>query len=173
MPEDDGGDGGGNPYTICPDSIDASFGSIVQNLLGTIGCTSICHVPGKGLPQNGDLDFDLDASGIYQELLGDGGGEPAKNEQGTAYVLRVDPFHPDASLLYIKLNLHTDLDKLYGGGMPNNAPGTVCPAAVDAVGTWISQGALFAPPGDSSEAGAGDADLDAGDADAGASAADD
>jgi hypothetical protein len=139
---DEGGDGGPG-YTICPESIDASYGSIAENLLQSFGCTSICHVTGGAL-MNGNLDFTLDAAAIYVELLGpDGGGTLASNMAGSAQILRVAPFDPDASLLYIKLNLHSAVNPLYGSGMPNNAPGTVCPPAIDAVGTWIARGAAF------------------------------
>ncbi len=138
------GDGGGAVYTICPVSIDASYGSIANNLFQSVGCVNVCHIT-AGVAQNGDLDFTLDAAAIYVELLGpDGGGAPASNMTGKAHLLRVAPFDPDASLLYIKLNLHGSINPLYGSGMPFNAPGTVCPAAVDAVGTWIARGAAFA-----------------------------
>ncbi len=133
-------------YAICATEIDASFGSIDTNLLTTIaGCINICHTP-SGAPSSGNLDFLLDASAIYTELLGpDGSGAPATNEAGTAQVLRVVPFDPDASLLSIKLNLHTLTDPLYGSGMPQSDPGSVCPATVDAVREWIAQGAPFEP----------------------------
>jgi hypothetical protein len=148
-------------YTICPPlddagvvSIDATFGSIEANLLQTVaGCINICHmscpkgVTNCGAAVNGHLNFDLslDASDIYAQLLGDGGGMPAYNEGGTAHILRVAPFDPDASLLYIKLNLHSGANPLYGSGMPQNSPGSVCPPAIAAVGQWIAQGATFDP----------------------------
>jgi hypothetical protein len=133
-------------YQLCPD-IDATFGSIQPNLLSDlVGCINICHTK-SGAPMNGHLNFDvpLEASDIYAELLGDGGGMPAYNEAGTAHILRVAPFDPDASLLYIKLNLHSNANPLYGSGMPQNMPGTVCPAAIAAVGHWIAQGAPLGP----------------------------
>jgi hypothetical protein len=161
--EEDSGDGADVSYIYCPESIDSSYGSIAENLLMTNACTSICHIT-MGAAQNGDLDFTVDPAAIYRELLGpDGGGAPASNMVGTASVLRVDPFHPAESLLYIKLNLHSNINKLYGSGMPGNAPGALCPAAVEAVGSWIAQGALFGQVADSPDSGlaADGADADA------------
>jgi hypothetical protein len=88
------------------------------------------------------LDFTLDASAVYHELLGaDGGGQRATNVNGTAKVLRVVPGDAGASMLYIKLTLLTNNDPHYGAGMPLGAAGSVCPAAVDAIKTWIDKGA--------------------------------
>ncbi len=144
-------------YTVCPDGMDASFGSLASNLFGSlVGCVNICHTP-SGAFANGNLDFQEDASFIYGELLGDGGGVPASNQEGTANILRVEPFDPDASILYIKLNLHTINDPVYGSGMPQNAPGTVCPPAIAAVREWILQGAPFAPGEDAGSSDAGNA----------------
>jgi hypothetical protein len=141
----DGDDSDSSAYQFCPD-IDATFGSIQPTLFSDpVGaCVNICHTP-TGASRNGNLDFQLEASDIYAELLGDGGGMPAFNEAGTAHILRVTPFDPDASLLYIKLNIHSNTDPLYGSGMPQNMPGSVCPAAIQAVGQWIAQGAPYAP----------------------------
>jgi hypothetical protein len=140
---DDSADG--PVYQFCPD-IDATFGSIQPILFSDpVGaCVNICHTP-SGASKNGNLDFQLEAGDIYAELLGDGGGMPAFNEAGSAHpILRVAPFDPDASLLYIKLNIHSLMDPLYGSGMPQNSPGSVCPLAIEAVGQWIAQGAPYA-----------------------------
>jgi hypothetical protein len=145
---DAGGDDSGDDvvfYAVCPQDIDATFGSVEANLLNNAGCISTCHVSGTPASKNGNLVFELEASDIYAELLGDGGGMPAFNEAGSARILRVAPFDPDASLLYIKLNLHYSTDPLYGSGMPWGTPGSVCPAAIEAVGQWIAQGAPYAP----------------------------
>jgi hypothetical protein len=167
-------------YAFCPDSVDASFGSLATNLFGSMqGCVSICHITIRlpdgtqvPAPMNGDLAFDQSPASIYAQLLGpDGGGRIASNEAGTdRTILRVAPFDPDASLLYIKLNLHTFADPRYGSGMPGNTPGSVCPPAIEAVHDWIAQGA---PPAEAPAAGAdaGDGGTSASDAEAGASEA--
>lgn len=136
----------GPTYAVCPDAMDASFESIYVRMLaaGVTTCGSAglgCHSTFSA-KQNGNLlDFSLDASAVYGELLGDGGGFPATNIAGDAGgVLRVVPGDPDASMLYIKLTLTTG-GSPYGAGMPLYTPGSVCPAAVDAVRQWIAGGA--------------------------------
>jgi hypothetical protein len=116
-------------------------------MLATASCgTNVvdgCHSH-TGAPMTGNLlDFTLDAGDVYVELLGpDAGGRHAVNIAGDAggQVLRVVPGDAGASMLYIKLTL-TGNDPRYGRGMPWTAPGSVCPAAVDAVKSWIDQGA--------------------------------
>jgi hypothetical protein len=88
------------------------------------------------------LDYSLDASAVYAELLGDGGGHPSTNLSGDGgRIPRVAPFDSDASMLYIKLTLTTHDNPYYGAGMPLPTPGSVCPATLEAVKTWIDQGA--------------------------------
>jgi hypothetical protein len=105
-----------------------------------------CHSSTGALPraQGGTgslLDFSLDAAAVYAELLGDGGGYPSTNVNGDAgrLVLRVAPHNAHASLLYLKLALPTETDPRYGTAMPPT--GLVCPPALDAVKTWIDDGA--------------------------------
>jgi hypothetical protein len=63
-------------------------------------------------------------------------------------LLRVDPFHPEASLMYLKVT-----DPPCGGKMPLNV-GNLCPADIDQIARWIACGA---PNGDGGcEGGAGD-----------------
>ncbi|HEY8088956.1 MAG TPA: hypothetical protein VIF09_13950 [Polyangiaceae bacterium] len=132
---------------VCPPDIDASFGSIYGQMLSTSSCgsgSSSCHST-AGASFSNLLDYSLDAGAVYAELLGqDGGGHRATNVAGDASVLRVVPFEAGASMLYIKLTLTTKTDPSYGAGMPLTAPGQVCPAVLDAVKTWIDNGA--APP---------------------------
>jgi hypothetical protein len=125
--------------------MDASFGSIYGAMLSTPSCGSgtpnNCHST-SGALQASTLDFSLDAGAVYAELLGDGGGVPAKNiDHPNVAVLRVAPFSPDASMLYIKLTLDAGNDPQYGSGMPLTAPGSVCPEALSAVRAWIGAGA--------------------------------
>ena len=138
----------GAGYAVCPDGMDASFGSIYGQMLSTASCgasSNACHST-VGASPNGVgnlLDFSLDAGAVYAELLGaDGGGQLATNlDEPQVHVLRVVPGDAGASMLYIKLTLDSGKDPLYGSGMPLTAPGSVCPAAVDAVATWINGGA--------------------------------
>jgi len=143
---DAGGDGAVT-YAVCPPDVDASFGSLLTTIFSTSSCGTNqqgnCHSSTGASPQGTGnlLDFTLDAGDVYAELLGDGGGAPATNLAGTAKVLRVVPFDAGASMLYIKLTLKTTNDPRYGSGMPLTAPGSVCPGALDAVRSWIDQGA--------------------------------
>jgi hypothetical protein len=136
---------------VCPPDIDASFGSIYAQMLSTASCGSTlnsCHstIGASGKGTGNLLDYSLDAGAVYAELLGpDGGGELAANISGDTKVLRVVPFDAGASLLYIKLTLTTLTDPHYGAGMPRTAPGSVCPATLEAVQDWINAGATFAP----------------------------
>jgi hypothetical protein len=138
---------GGASYAICPPDIDASFGSLVTTMFVTTGCgtnkTNNCHsASGASVRGTGNgLDFTVDAAAIYAQLLGDGGGAPSTNLSGSAHVLRVVPGDASASMLYIKLQLTSAADPLYGAGMPLDTPGSVCPEALDAVRDWINGGA--------------------------------
>ncbi len=136
-------------YAVCPPGIEPSFTSILTKVLATPSCginvTGDCHSQSGASDVTGTgnmLDYTLDAGAVYAELLGDGGGHPSTNLAGNAgSIPRVAPFDAGASMLYIKLNLTTRADPRYGAGMPLTAPGSVCPATLDAVQTWIDQGA--------------------------------
>jgi hypothetical protein len=134
-------------YAVCPDGLDASFGSIYGAMLSTQAgsCGAVgfgCHSTLSAKTTGSRLDFSLDAAAVYAELLGDGGGFPATNVAGDAggTVLRVVPGDAGASMLYIKLTLTKD-DPRYGAGMPATAPGSICPPALQAVKAWIDTGA--------------------------------
>jgi hypothetical protein len=139
----DGRDAGVMTYAVCPPGLDASFGSLLTQMFATPSCGANmpnCHST-IGRAMAGDLDYSLDAD-VYTELLGDSGrGEPSRNVAGTGHPPRVAPGDADASMLYIKLTLTTSADPNYGGGMPLLTPGSVCPAAVEAVRAWIDNGA--------------------------------
>jgi hypothetical protein len=147
---DDAGDAGVEAeagYAVCPTSIDASFGSIYDHMLSrpAVYCgagAAGCHSTFAAKTTGSMLDFSLDASAVYAELLGDGGGYPATNVKGDAgrTLLRVVPGDASASFLYIKITL-TGSDPRYGAGMPLDTPGSICPPALDAVKTWIDEGA--------------------------------
>jgi hypothetical protein len=143
---DAGSDDGG--FAVCPPGIDPTFTSILSKMLATSGCGSDspynCHSASGASPAGTGnlLDFSADAATVYAELLGaDGGGREAVNLAGVARVQQVVPGDASASFLYIKLLLKTGADYQYGAGMPLQAPGSVCPAAIDAVRQWIEQGA--------------------------------
>jgi hypothetical protein len=135
-------------YAVCADGVDASFGSIygrmlVPRLLSCGSGSSNCHSTLGAWLTGSQLDFSLDGSAVYAELLGaDGGGFPATNVAGDAggTVLRVAPRDAGASMLYIKLTL-TQTDPRYGAGMPLDTPGSVCPETLEAVRQWIDNGA--------------------------------
>jgi hypothetical protein len=135
-------------FAVCPPALDATFTSILNTILQTPSCgtnvTGNCHsASGSASSGTGNLlDFTLDAGGVYAELVGDGGGAPSTNIAGSAgHIPRVAPFDAGASMLYIKLTLTTRADPRYGSGMPLTAPGSVCPATLDAVKAWIDNGA--------------------------------
>jgi hypothetical protein len=146
---DSPGDADGPPgYAVCPDGMVATFDSIYTEMLSTVAYCGAkgfgCHSTISASQTGSKLDLSLDASAVYEELLGpDGGGYPATNIGGDAgrAVLRVVPGDAGASMLYIKLTLKTSNDPRYGGGMPNFAPGSICPPALDAVKQWIADGA--------------------------------
>ncbi|MDP9001433.1 MAG: hypothetical protein M3O46_15135 [Myxococcota bacterium] len=135
-------------YSLCPDGMAPTFSSIATQMLSTGSCGSDqndCHssIGARPKPEGGWgslLDFSLDAASIYQELIGaDGGGHNATNVDGDAggLLLRVASGKADASMLFIKLAPPTD--PRFGVAMP---PGkTLCPAAIDAVQSWIDNGA--------------------------------
>jgi hypothetical protein len=100
-----------------------------------------CHSKTGSIAAGNHLDFTAGANGVYKEFLGDGGGQQATNAQGDVQVLRVVPGDAGASMLYIKLTLKGVNDPHYGAGMPLTDPGSICPEALDAVKTWIDQGA--------------------------------
>jgi hypothetical protein len=134
-------------YAICPPIL-PSFSSILAQMLSTSGCgtnrPNNCH-SASGASRTGTgnlLDFTADAAAVYAELLGPNGtGQWARNLQGTAHVQEVVPGDASASFLYVKLQLPALNDPQYGECMPPTSPGSVCPAAVDAVKQWIEQGA--------------------------------
>ncbi len=135
-------------FAVCPDGMDASFGSIYRQMLSTSSCganSSSCHSAVGASPSGvGNLlDFSMDAGGVYSELLGpDGGGLRSTNlDHPNVSVLRVAPGDAGASMLAIKITTTSTNDPQYGAGMPLTAPGSVCPAAVDAVKGWINAGA--------------------------------
>jgi hypothetical protein len=135
-------------YAVCPKGIDASFGSIYDLMLSTdTSCgaaTAICHSTVGAARTGSLLDLSLDASAVYAQLLGDGGGYPATNinvnPDAGPTLLRVVPGDAGASFLYIKLTIK-GYDNRYGFGMPQTNPGSICPPALDAVKTWIDEGA--------------------------------
>jgi hypothetical protein len=155
---------------VCPD-VDASFGSIYTQILSTPSCGTnnplTCHSPSGSISGGSLLDLSLDAGAVavYAELLGaDGGGYRSTNEDhADVFVPRVVPFDAGASMLYIKLTITSSNDPQYGSGMPLTAPGSVCPATLDAVAAWINSGAAFAPgPVDAGVATDAAIDADAG-----------
>jgi hypothetical protein len=128
--------------------MDASFGSILTQMLATTGCgtnlTNSCHsASGAATTGTGNgLDLSASAASVYAQLLGDGGGEPSTNiSDPKKKILRVVPGDASASMLYIKLELDSGADPQYGAGMPLTAPGSVCPSALEAVAAWINAGA--------------------------------
>jgi len=141
-------DGGG--YRVCPCNIEPTFSSIYTKVMATDSCgadrNGACHSATGGI-NSGVLYYEFeggfDPRAAYVEFLGaDGGGAPAQNVEGMVPIKRVVPGSPDASMLYIKVTT-MGIDPKYGHGMPRDFPGSVCPATVDAVRTWIEQGAPF------------------------------
>jgi hypothetical protein len=137
-------------YAVCPPGLDASFDDMLTRVFSTKSCgtdqKNNCHSTSGASPIGAGnmLDFTLDASAVYAELLGaDGGGQVAANVSGPPNfkVLRVVPGDAGASMLYIKLTLKNLSDPHYGAGMPLTAPGSICPEALGAIKTWIDEGA--------------------------------
>ncbi|MGH7281919.1 MAG: hypothetical protein ACRELY_10375 [Polyangiaceae bacterium] len=144
--------------SLCP-QLDPTFSSIRGKLLETDTCGSArsnCHSASATLPTP-PLDYGADASALYFELLGDGGSKAFNPSGYDKSLLRVVPGDAGASFLYIKLITKTKSDR-YGPGMPFDHPGALCPEAVDAVKTWIDNGAKFEEP-DASDDG-GDASIE-------------
>jgi hypothetical protein len=141
---DGGQDGDGTvTYAVCPPGMDASFGSIFGEMLSTdqscgTGHQLNCHsTSGASGPGTGNgLDFSEGGAYAYKELI----NVPSVNLAGQGHPIRVVPGDASASFLYIKLTLKTR-DHTYGAGMPVDTPGSVCPAALEAVKTWIEEGA--------------------------------
>ena len=162
---------------LCP-KLDPNFESIRGKLLDTNTCgvgRKECHGSQSDTIAP-PLDYGVDPSALYFELLGDAGtGYPAANGSGDAgtTLYRVVPGDAGASFLYIKLITKTKDDPRYGAGMPRDNPGALCPEAVNAVKTWIDNGAKFEEPDASDDGGDAsiedadiadaDADIDAGD----------
>ncbi|MFI5306014.1 MAG: hypothetical protein ACHQ53_01600 [Polyangiales bacterium] len=134
-------DGGCTPFAVCPSGLEPTFDSIRTSLLsvscGTDG--TACH-SSAGFMDSGELNL---ADDPYTNLLGaDGMGARASNIAGKARNLkRVVPGDPDHSFLVIKLQTKSSADPDYGSGMPFTAPGSVCPATLDAIRTWITNNA--------------------------------
>ena len=128
-------------YFICPSELSPTFKSIDEKILKvTCGTGSdTCHSP-AGAKDSGALDLQTNA---YQALLGAAGtGEPAINPEGSAKtMLRVKPGDADNSLFFIKMKLKSLTDPTYGAGMPFTQPGSVCPATLETLKTWIANGA--------------------------------
>jgi len=119
------------PATFCPAGIGPTFSSIDQALLKP-RCTA-CH---SATLKGGLLDLSGDAYAAMVNI-------PAQNVAASAPpagLLRVKPGDAAASLLWQKL-ANKDVSAQFGAGMPQDAPGTVCPAAVEAVRQWIAAGA--------------------------------
>jgi hypothetical protein len=129
------------PKAVCPSGIEPTYESIRTKIFavscGTTG--SSCHSR-KGSVNSGGLNL---ADDPYTALLGsDGKGAPASNIAGSEKGLRrVVPNDPDHSFIVIKLSTKSGQDPKYGSGMPFTAPGSVCPSALDAVRSWIQDGA--------------------------------
>ena len=134
---------GGADAPICPPDLQPTFGSINHEILATASCGtngSGCHSH-DGALNSGGLDLSTDP---YHALLGaDGGGAPAENIAGNAGhpLLRVVPGDPANSFLVIKLTTTSSSDPRYGSGMPFNAPGSICPSAIETIEQWIDAGA--------------------------------
>jgi hypothetical protein len=133
------------PAIVCPPGMDASWGSIYTQMIGTASCganSDTCHTTKARNNGASPIDYSLDAGAVWAELLGDGGGAPAGNfDHPDAHFLRVAPGDAEASMLYHKLIVDSGNDPVYGAGMPLTNPGGVCPAAVSAVADWINGGA--------------------------------
>ncbi len=147
-------------YAVCPPQLNASFSDLLGRMLSTQSCGTgtayNCHSPtgaspagvGHGLNMaliDSGVEGGLDPAAIYAELVNhkatNQGCIPSLVDGGCPSVDRVVPGDAGASLLYIKLMLTTTTDPVYGAGMPLNTPGSICPEALDAVKTWIDQGA--------------------------------
>lgn len=130
------------PWTVCPDDLQPTFTDIRDRVLlqscGTGG--SGCH-SAEGSVYSGGLDLE---SSAYLGLLGpEGEGAAAQNIEGTVSGLfRVRPFDLELSLLVHKLSTTNESGGPYGRGMPRPTPGSICPESLQAIRTWIEEGAL-------------------------------
>jgi hypothetical protein len=139
----------GPSYTVCATDLDASFSSLLANVFDTPSCgtnrTNNCHsfAGSRGTGGGSLLSFEGDAGDVYAELVGPDGGliRSTDVDYFSANIPRVVPGDAGASMLYVKLTLDAGNVMPYGGGMPQQNPGSVCPAVLDAVRTWIDQGA--------------------------------
>ena len=167
-------EGGTNDNGLCP-KVEPNFDSIANDLLASNTCGATrgghCHSAG-GAENSGGLDFSVSTDVMYAELVGDGGSlAHANNSDGDDHTLfRVVPGDAGASFLYLKLVTQSGTDPHYGSGMPFDCPGQLRPADIEAVKTWIDDGAPFvasdAGTGGNEDAGPADAGSDSG-ADAG------
>ena len=137
-PAADGGADAGS-YAVCASGVQPTFASLDAKVFkvscgtGTTGCHSTV-----GSVYSGGLDLQGDA---FAALVGDG-GVPANNIAGSETgLLRVKPGSAAQSFLYLKLTTTRPDDARYGSGMPFGTPGSVCPDTLQAVATWIDQGA--------------------------------
>jgi hypothetical protein len=146
-------------YTVCADGVQPTFDSLLTKVFSTGSCgtnrINACHSTSGARTTGNELDFTLDASSVYGELVGpDGSLIPSKNInvcpiQGPcpSDPARVVPGDADASMLYVKLTLSAcgpdagGSDPRYGCGMPLTNPASVCPPVLDAVRSWINSGA--------------------------------
>lgn len=136
-PADGGADAGSS--AVCAAGVQPTFASLDAKVFkvscGTAGAG--CHST-AGAVFSGGLDLQGDA---WAGLVGDG-GVPANNIAGAARGLwRVKPGVAAQSFLYLKLVTTRPDDALYGSGMPFGSPGSVCPDTLQAVASWIDQGA--------------------------------
>lgn len=131
--------GGCRPGTrTCP-ALQPSYASIDRDLFqvscGTTGNKAFnCH-SSAGAVGSSFLDLTGDA---YPRLV----GQIAVNPLGDLKdLVLVKPGDPDGSFLVQKLRLKSPLDPHLGGGMPADAPGSICASSVDTVAQWILNGA--------------------------------
>jgi hypothetical protein len=153
-------------FKVCPPGIQPTFTSINANVLQKV-CI-FCHKAnytdpsGKvfaggaggmiltlpvdaGAGDGGDAgdndggDAAAPAVGPYAALVNAHANNFAGTDKAT-YTVRVAPGDPAHSFLPKKLSIKGS-DPLYGSGMPLTAPGSVCPETLDAITTWIQNGA--------------------------------
>jgi hypothetical protein len=122
----------------CP-GLQPKYASIDRDLFqvscGTSGLKAFnCHST-DGAATASFLDLSGDA---YPRLFNQTAVNPLGDQKD---LLLVRPGDPDGSFLVQKLRLATALDAHLGSGMPADAPGSICPSAVEAVARWISDGA--------------------------------
>jgi hypothetical protein len=131
--------GGCRPGTrTCP-ALQPSYADISRNLFqvscGTSGNKAFnCH-SSAGAGASSFLDLTGDA---YSRLVGQVAVNPLGDQKDLVLVAAGDPDH---SFLVEKLRLPSALDPHLGSGMPADAPGSICAAAIDTVAQWIRDGA--------------------------------